>query len=74
MSGDKVNPCHYVSATGLECHQAQRAIVGADGMKAYWTATALKYLWRWERKNGVEDLRKAQRCIKFLIDLQTEKN
>jgi hypothetical protein len=33
---------------------------------------AMKYLWRWQKKNGVEDLRKAQRCLQFLIDLQTE--
>lgn len=69
---DRINPDHYLGENGIECHHSQRAIVGAAGMKAYWTATALKYLWRWERKNGVEDLRKAQRCLQFLIDLQTE--
>ena len=69
---DSINPNHYLGENGIECHQAAQAIVGAAGMKAYWTATALKYLWRWERKNGVEDLRKAQRCLQFLIDLQTE--
>ena len=70
---DSINPNHYLGENGIECHEAQLAIVGTEGMKAYWTSTALKYIWRWQKKNGVEDLRKAQRCIQFLIDLQTEK-
>ncbi len=69
---DTINPEHYIGSNGIECHQAQLAIVGAEGMKAYWTSTTMKYLWRWQKKNGVEDLRKAQRCLQFLIDLQTE--
>lgn len=27
-----------------------------------------KYLWRWSRKNGIEDLRKAKQCIDFMIE------
>ena len=27
-----------------------------------------KYLWRWVRKNGVQDLKKCKQCIDFLIE------
>lgn len=64
---DKINPAHYLSATGLECHEAQRAMVGHDGMAAYWRATAVKYLWRYPRKGRAEDVRKAIRCLEYLL-------
>ena len=32
------------------------------------TANAIKYLYRWKRKNGKEDLLKAQWYIKHLIE------
>lgn len=34
----------------------------------YWWACAFKYLWRWDKKNGIEDLEKCKQCIDFLID------
>lgn len=37
----------------------------------YWWGCAFKYLWRWQFKNGVEDLRKARQCIDELIDSMT---
>ena len=32
------------------------------------TGNAIKYLWRWKQKNGVEDLRKAKWYISRLIE------
>lgn len=37
-------------------------------MASYWWGCAFKYLWRWSRKNGTEDLRKCRQCIDFLIE------
>lgn len=37
-------------------------------MAVYWWGCAFKYLWRWPRKNGLEDLRKARQCLDFLIE------
>lgn len=34
----------------------------------YWWGCAFKYLWRWVRKNGVQDLKKCKQCIDFLIE------
>lgn len=66
---DKVDhPAHY-TAGGVECIDAlAAATTGLLGIEAVCTANAIKYLWRWRLKNGVEDLRKARWYIDRLID------
>jgi len=65
---DNVNhPSHYTSGS-IECIDALKAAtVGLEGIEAVCTANAIKYLWRWKRKNGGEDLRKAIWYIENLI-------
>lgn len=38
----------------------------------YIEATAIKYLCRWRKKNGIEDLKKAKHFIEMLIELETK--
>jgi len=66
---DMVNhPPHYTRG-GVECIDAlASATAGLEGLDAVCTANAIKYLWRWKQKNGVEDLRKAQWYINKLIE------
>lgn len=66
-TNDVVNePAHYQGR--VECIEAiEAATAGLEGIEAVCTANALKYLWRWKRKNGVEDLRKARWYIDKLI-------
>ena len=69
MSDTVNHPPHY-TAGGVECIDAlTAATVGLEGIEAVCTANAIKYLWRWKRKNGVEDLRKARWYIDRLINL-----
>lgn len=65
---DMVNhPAHY-TAGGIECIDAiAAATTGLEGIEATCTANAIKYLWRWKRKNGLEDLRKARWYINHLL-------
>jgi hypothetical protein len=42
-------------------------MLGIDGYKAYLAGMVIKYTWRYEQKNGVEDLRKARKCLDMLI-------
>lgn len=65
---DAVNhPAHY-TAGGVECIDAlAAATTGLSGIEAVCTANAIKYLWRWNRKNGVEDLKKSVWYINHLI-------
>jgi len=67
---DPVNrPAHYTSGK-VECIDAiEAATVGLTGGAAYCTGNAIKYLWRWSRKGGVEDLRKARWYIDRLIEM-----
>lgn len=66
---DMVNhPAHY-TAGGIECIDALKAAtVGLEGIQAVCTANAIKYLWRWKFKNGIEDLKKAIWYINRLIE------
>ena len=65
---DKVNhPSHYTHGK-VECIDAlEAATVELKGIEAVCTANAIKYLWRWKMKNGIEDLKKANWFINRLI-------
>ena len=67
---DAVNhPAHYTSGT-IECIDATDvAIEDLDGYEAHYIATIMTYLWRWKKKNGLDDLRKAQRYLGRLIHM-----
>lgn len=67
---DMVNhPPHYQSASGLEVINVIEAFTDdLVGMEAVCTANALKYICRWKKKNGVEDLKKAVWYLNKLID------
>ena len=68
-SPDPVNhPKHYCKG-GLECIDVIKAAVSnLSGFEGYTIGNVLKYCWRWKSKGGIEDLRKAQKYLEFLID------
>ena len=71
---DNVNsPVHYVG-TGIECIDAMYAAFGSDKVAAFCHLNAFKYLWRAEKKNGIEDLRKAQWYINKEIEIYDERD
>ena len=44
----------------MECIEAiKAATTGLEGIEAVCTANAMKYLWRWKYKNGIEDIEKS---------------
>ena len=65
---DNVNsPAHYCNG-GIECIEAiKAATTGLQGVEGYCIGNAIKYLWRWKFKNGVEDLKKARWYINRTI-------
>ena len=65
---DMVNhPKHYTQG-GIECIDALKAAtVGKRGIEAVCVANVIKYLWRYEEKNGIEDVRKAKWYIERLL-------
>ena len=68
LSNDAINPNHYKSGN-MECIDALAETLGSEGIKAFCKGNVIKYLWRYEKKNGVEDLRKAQWYLNKLIEM-----
>jgi hypothetical protein len=64
-SSDPVNPSHYKQG-GIECIEAIKAATG-EGFIGYVWGNVLKYLWRWPKKGGVDDLKKARWYLDRLI-------
>ena len=68
---DNVNhPSHYTQG-GIECIEAIKASMTASEFRGYLKGNAMKYMWRYQLKNGVEDLRKAQWYLNRLIKEMT---
>jgi hypothetical protein len=60
------NPPHYQGK--VECIDAiEAAIDGLEGMEAMCTGNAIKYLFRWKKKGGAQDLEKAMWYIKKML-------
>ena len=61
------HPSHYTQG-GIECIDAIRASMTADGFCDYCKGNIIKYIWRWRDKGGAEDLRKASVYLDWLIN------
>lgn len=68
---DAVNhPSHYCR-DGIECIDVIKATTkGLSAFDAFCQGNAMKYLFRWQFKNGAEDLKKARWYIDKLIEIQ----
>lgn len=66
-------PMHYEGDGRVTCMDALESMhagydrAAVDCSVAYWCGCVLKYLWRWPLKDGVKDLKKAKRCLKYAI-------
>ena len=61
-------PQHYAS-TSIECIDAMRETQGVEAVKAFCVCNAFKYLWRHNRKNGDEDIRKASWYLNKAVEI-----
>lgn len=62
------HPDHYRTDSGLETIDVIEAFCdGLNGIEAFCTGNAIKYLCRWRKKNGVQDLKKAEWYLQRLI-------
>ena len=70
---DPTHPSHYAQG-GISVWDVIRAYTdGLNGVDAFNAGNAIKYILRWNHKNGVEDLEKAKVYIDELIKSQKEK-
>jgi len=67
---DTVNhPAHYTECS-LECIDVMLAVFGRKAVTDFCILNAFKYMWRYEHKNGLEDLQKAERYLAMAGNFQ----
>lgn len=64
----KVHPEHYTYSK-YECIEVLKDILGSEGFKEFCRGNVFKYLWRYNHKNGKEDLLKAKYYLEKLIEV-----
>lgn len=67
---DKINnPSHYKGKFGLEAIDVVRNFAGnLTAVQGFYWGNAIKYLLRFQVKNGLEDLKKARKNLDWLIE------
>ena len=69
-----ISPNHYASDKGFEVFDVQEAFIHElKGMAASYWCNIVKYILRFQRKNGVEDLKKAKYYLEKLIEEESGK-
>ena len=64
-----IHPDHYQSETGLEVIDVIEAFTfDLTGIESFDTGNIIKYICRWKKKNGLEDLKKAKFYLDNLIE------
>lgn len=67
---DNVNhPAHYETGK-YECIEVMLETQGKETVKAYCLCAAFKYLYRHNRKNGLEDIKKARWYLDKYVELE----
>ena len=61
------NPRHYSKNGGIECIEAIEASMEKNEFRGFAKGNVIKYVWRYEDKNGLEDLKKARWYLDLLI-------
>lgn len=70
---DAINPSHYKQGK-VECIDAiESATANKTGLEAVCVGNVIKYIWRYEAKNGLEDCKKAHYYLNKLIACLEEK-
>lgn len=66
---DIVNKPNHYADTKYECREVSKEIFkDLKGIEAIDTFNVFKYIWRWNKKNGLEDLKKAKNYLDHLIN------
>lgn len=67
------HPDHY-SGSKYECIEVMRDIYGDEAVKTFCTLNAFKYVWRANKKNGAEDIKKANWYLTYAEKLNKNKS
>lgn len=61
-------PKHYRGRNGLEAIEVCRNFMTKEQLQGFHLGNTIKYLLRFQNKNGVEDLKKAHKNLIWLIE------
>lgn len=68
------NPSHYRGKNGMEAIHVIESFIGDLAGKAGWAwGNSMKYLLRFQKKNGTEDIKKAFRNLVWVLEELTSK-
>lgn len=72
---DVINkPTHYQGRYGMESIEILRNFMTDEQLAGFYLGNSLKYLIRHQKKNGLEDLKKARKNLDWLIESMEEDN
>lgn len=71
---EEINHPDRYAGGKFECIDVMLDVFGADAVKHFCMLNAFKYLWRSEKKNGIEDIKKAVLYLNKYIELEGEEN
>lgn len=71
IDDEPINPQHYKNGK-VECIDAMEAMLTPEQFIGYLRGNIFKYQWRYENKNGVEDLKKSEWYFKKLMEKLNE--
>lgn len=70
---DVINkPSHYQGRYGMESIEILRNFMTDEQLAGFYLGNSLKYLIRHQKKNGLEDLKKARKNLDWLIEEMEE--
>lgn len=70
MKPDNINHQTHYTECSLECIDVMLAVFGRRAVTDFCIINAFKYMWRYEYKNGLEDLQKAERYLAMATTFQ----
>lgn len=72
----QATPERYRGSNGIECIDAIHAALGEDGFESFCVGQCMRYLFRYKKKNGSNDLHKAADYLKWATETREslEKN
>lgn len=74
LKPDSINsPSHYQGRLGLEAIDVHHNFMTDEQLSGYYLGNTLKYLLRYQEKNGLEDLKKASKYLEWLIEQEKAK-
>ena len=69
VNNDNINPSHYKTGK-YECIDVMIEVFGVEAVKNFMVINSFKYIWRMNRKNGVEDAEKAVWYLNRYVKLE----